>query len=146
MAQFFGKYRGQVTAIDTSDGMWKIKASVPMLLGGHTTGWALPCLGFTFDKAKVFFEVSIGDMVWIEFEQGNIDKPIWTGGWFKKGKEQDKHGIEMDGTLLEWTEEKIVSHGDLEVKKNLRVEGDLEVTGNLIVNGVLYYKSMQRVE
>lgn len=113
--KYFGKYRGKVTAVDNSDGMWKIKANVPKLLDGFTTGWALPCLGFAFDGAQAFFNISVGDMVWIEFEQGNIDYPIWTGGWFMKGQAPVTTGIMMNGTMVEWQDDGIVVHGNLVV-------------------------------
>ncbi len=28
---------------------------------------------------------SVGSGVWIEFEEGDLDKPVWTGSWFPEG-------------------------------------------------------------
>lgn len=144
--KYFGKYRGKVTAIDNSEGMWKIKAEVPKLLNGFTTGWALPCFSFTMEKVKMYLKVSVGDLVWVEFEQGDLDKPIWTGGWFKSTKEPDWQGIEIEENKLEWTKDKIIAHKDLEVKKNLTVKGNLTIDGNLTVNGTVYYKDMKKID
>ena len=113
--KFYGKYRGIVTAVDNSEGMWKIKASVPKLLGGYNTGWALPCLSFAFGNAKAGWTVTKGDTVWIEFEGGDIDFPIWTGGWFKKGEAPSYSGICINGVLLEWVNGGIKVHGSLNV-------------------------------
>lgn len=114
--KFFGKYRGTVTEVDSAGGMWKIKANVPKLLDGYTTGWALPCLNFAFDGALAGFPIKNGDTVWIEFEQGNIDLPIWTGGWFTEGGAPTFNGIMINGTLVEWQADKVVIHGDLVVQ------------------------------
>ena len=113
--KYFGKYRGTVTAVDNSDGMWKIKANVPKLLGGYTTGWALPCLSFAFGGAQAGFDIGKGDMVWIEFEQGNLDLPIWTGAWFTKGSAPSFKGIMINGTMLEFHDDSIEVHGNLQV-------------------------------
>ena len=113
--KYYGKYRGVVTAVDNSEGMWRIKASVPKLLGGYNTGWALPCLSFAFGNAKAGWTVAKGDTVWIEFEGGDIDFPIWTGGWFKKGEAPNYSGISINGVLLEWVKGGIRVHGSLNV-------------------------------
>lgn len=89
----FGKYRGIVTNVkDTDKNMCMIKAKVPSLLGHKSeTNWALPCVPFagTNENGKGFgmeFLPSPGDGVWMEFEKGDIDKPIWVGFWWRKGK------------------------------------------------------------
>jgi len=113
--KYYGKYRGRVVAVDTTGGMYRIRAEVPKLLDGYTTGWALPCLNFSFDEAMVGWDITVGDLVWIEFEQGNIDLPVWSGGWFTKGKAPSFKGIKINGTLLEFLDSSIKVHGDLTV-------------------------------
>jgi uncharacterized protein involved in type VI secretion and phage assembly len=41
--------------------------------------WALPCLPFAGIQSGMFVVPAIGSTVWIEFEQGNPDYPIWVG-------------------------------------------------------------------
>lgn len=125
--KYFGKYRGTVTQVDNSGGMWKVKANIPKLLNGYTTGWALPCLGFAFDGIQIGFKIAKGDMVWIEFEQGNIDLPIWTGGWFNKGQAPTFTGIMINGTLAEFKDDSVEIHGDLTVDGKVLC-GDLEAS------------------
>jgi hypothetical protein len=80
--RFYGKYRGQV--IDNLDplGLARIRASVPSVLADVPSGWALPCLPYTGDGSGLHLVPPLGAAVWIEFEGGDPDYPIWTGGWW----------------------------------------------------------------
>ncbi len=80
--RFFGKYRGLV--IDNVDPMQvgRILAQVPVVLGETPTSWAMPCVPTAGIQAGLFIVPPIGSQVWIEFEQGNLDYPIWTGGFW----------------------------------------------------------------
>lgn len=81
-APFFGKYRGVVT--DNNDPMMlgRVRARVPDVTGSAESGWALPCAP-SGGKSTGFFAVpSTGAGVWIEFEHGDPDYPIWSGCWW----------------------------------------------------------------
>ena len=80
--RFFGKYRGMV--LDNRDPMQigRIMAQVPDVLGESPSGWALPCTPAAGIQAGVFIAPPIGSQVWIEFERGDPDYPIWTGGFW----------------------------------------------------------------
>jgi uncharacterized protein involved in type VI secretion and phage assembly len=79
---FWGKYRGLVSDIQDPMGLGRIKARVPDVMGDEESGWALPCCPFGGDGMGLFGLPKVGGLVWIEFEQGNPDYPIWTGSWF----------------------------------------------------------------
>jgi len=85
--QFFGKYRGTVANNVDPMQMGRIQAIVPDATGAIPTSWALPCLPMTGIQAGVFTVPPIGAAVWIEFEQGNTDYPIWTGGFWGSAAE-----------------------------------------------------------
>ncbi len=87
MPQFFGKYRGTVANNVDPMQMGRIQAIVPDATGAIPTSWALPCLPMTGIQAGVFTVPPIGAAVWIEFEQGNTDYPIWTGGFWGSAAE-----------------------------------------------------------
>ena len=87
MPQFFGKYRGTVANNVDPMQMGRIQAIVPDATGAIPTSWALPCLPMTGTQAGVFTVPPIGAAVWIEFEQGNTDYPIWTGGFWGSAAE-----------------------------------------------------------
>lgn len=79
---FYGKYRGRVTDIDDPLMMGRIKANVPDVLGDDESGWAMPCVPFGGNGMGFFGLPSVGAGVWIEFEHGDPDYPIWTGCWW----------------------------------------------------------------
>jgi uncharacterized protein involved in type VI secretion and phage assembly len=80
--QFFGKYRGTVTDIQDPLMTGRIKANVPDVMGDQESGWAMPCAPFGGSGMGFFALPQVGAGVWIEFEHGDPDYPIWTGSWF----------------------------------------------------------------
>jgi uncharacterized protein involved in type VI secretion and phage assembly len=80
--QFFGKYRGTVTDIQDPLMTGRIKANVPDVMGDQESGWAMPCAPFGGSGMGFFALPKVGAGVWIEFEHGDPDYPIWTGCWF----------------------------------------------------------------
>ena len=60
----------------------RIQAQVPDVLGETSSSWALPCIPAAGSQAGCFIVPPIGSQVWIEFEQGDPDFPIWTGGFW----------------------------------------------------------------
>jgi uncharacterized protein involved in type VI secretion and phage assembly len=82
VAQYFGKYRGTVVNNVDPMQMGRIMAIVPDVTGPLPSSWALPCVPMAGPQAGQFVLPQIGAAVWIEFEQGNPDYPIWTGGFW----------------------------------------------------------------
>jgi uncharacterized protein involved in type VI secretion and phage assembly len=79
MAQYFGKYRGTVfNNIDPMQ-LGRIQAIVPDVTEVLPTSWALPCVPMAGIQCGEFAVPPIGASVWIEFEHGDRDYPIWAG-------------------------------------------------------------------
>ena len=81
-ARFYGKYRGVVTDIQDPLMTFRIRAKVPDVLGDQESGWAMPCAPFGGSQMGFFGLPVVGAGVWIEFEHGDPDYPIWTGAWW----------------------------------------------------------------
>ncbi|HSL69238.1 MAG TPA: phage baseplate assembly protein V [Longimicrobiales bacterium] len=79
---FVGKYRGIVTDIQDPMFMGRIRARVPDVMGDEESGWATPCAPFGGDQMGMFVLPKVGAGVWIEFEHGDPDYPIWSGVWW----------------------------------------------------------------
>lgn len=79
---FYGKFRGIVTDVQDPLMIGRIKARVPDVLGDQESGWALPCAPFGGQGVGFFALPTTGAGVWIEFEHGDPDYPIWAGCWF----------------------------------------------------------------
>lgn len=88
----FGKYRGIVTDIDDPNNQCRIRATVPAVLGEHACGWALPAAPFAGDGHGMVMLPKVGSGVWIEFEAGRLDNPIWTGMWWAGGQRPNPQG------------------------------------------------------
>src|SRR5208337_3789347 len=78
----YGKYRGTVINNVDPEQRGRIQAIVPTVSGLLPTSWALPCVPVAGQQSGIFIVPQIGASVWIEFEQGNPDLPIWTGGFW----------------------------------------------------------------
>ena len=57
----------------------RIMASVPDVANSIPTSWAMPCVPITGRQMGTYLLPQIGTGVWIEFEQGDPDYPIWSG-------------------------------------------------------------------
>ena len=77
--KYFGKYRGFV--IDNVDPLQtgRLMVQVPDVSGVLPSTWAMPCLPFAGTLSGFYVVPEIGSQVWIEFEQGDPDYPIWVG-------------------------------------------------------------------
>jgi type VI secretion system secreted protein VgrG len=88
--RYFGKYRGYVHATSDPENMGRIRAMVPRLLGEDTpTGWAMPSAPYAGPDQGLFTVPDIGAGVWIEFEEGDLSKPIWSGMWWGTPQNED---------------------------------------------------------
>jgi hypothetical protein len=83
--RFFGKHRGTVVDVDDPVGIARIRARVPELLGDEETGWALPSVPYAGEGVGLHLVPPIGAGVWIEFEAGDLSRPIWSGCWWSEG-------------------------------------------------------------
>ena len=92
---YFGKYRGIVTNVDDPLDQCRIRARVEGLLHGQETGWALPVAPFAGDGHGMVMLPVVGAGVWIEFEAGRLDNPIWSGGWWASGQRPEPRGAEL---------------------------------------------------
>ncbi len=79
---FYGKYRG--TVVNNIDPMQigRIQVMVPDVAGFMPSSWAMPCVPVAGINTGMFTVPPIGSGVWIEFERGDPDYPIWVGGYW----------------------------------------------------------------
>ena len=91
-SSYFGKYRGIVTDIDDPNNQCRIRATVPAVLGEQPCGWAMPAAPFAGDGHGMVMLPRVGSGVWIEFEAGRLDTPIWSGAWWASGQRPDPQG------------------------------------------------------
>lgn len=85
--QYFGKYRGTVVSNLDPQNRGRLLVSVPDVLGLAPSTWALPCVPLAGMQNGIFALPIIGAGVWVEFEQGDPDFPIWVGCFWGSGAE-----------------------------------------------------------
>ena len=82
MKRHYGKHRGTViTHIDPLQ-MGRVNVQVPGVTGLLPSSWALPCVPIAGKQMGTFMVPQIGSGVWVQFEAGDPDRPVWTGGWW----------------------------------------------------------------
>jgi hypothetical protein len=85
-ARHYGKYRGLVSDNADPEHRGRIRARVPEVLEQVETGWALPALPYAGPNQGTWTIPPPGAGVWIEFEAGDVSRPIWTGCWWSNGE------------------------------------------------------------
>ncbi len=80
--QYFGKYRGMVINNIDPEQRGRLMVQVPDVLGLGLSSWAMPCVPMAGPQMGTYFVPLISAGVWIEFEGGDPDYPIWTGGFW----------------------------------------------------------------
>lgn len=138
--RYYGKYAGQVTDNEDPDRRGAVKVRVPSIFGSEDEQavWARPCLPYGH-----FFVPPVDARVWVEFEAGDPDYPIWVGVWYADGevpqgadvspperrviRTASGHAVEMIDK--EGEEAIVITHKDGATKIELDSEGAVTLTG-----------------
>jgi hypothetical protein len=103
LEKHYGKYRGIVTDNQDPKNLGRIRAKVAEVLQDVDSGWALPSLPYS-GKGSGFFRVPpVAAGVWVEFESGDVSRPVWTGCWWADGQlpaDQDGNSATPDYSIL----------------------------------------------
>jgi hypothetical protein len=79
---YYGKYRGTVLQNVDPEQRGRLQLTIPDVLGPIPSSWAEPCVplaGPTGPPMGVYLVPPIGAGIWVEFEHGDPDHPIWVG-------------------------------------------------------------------
>lgn len=88
--KYWGKYRGFVQDNNDPEQLGRLKVTVPSLLADAVSGWAWPAVPYAGAGIGFFFMPQVGDLVWVEFIEGELDHPLWTGcSWGKPGGQSE---------------------------------------------------------
>jgi uncharacterized protein involved in type VI secretion and phage assembly len=85
--RYYGKYRGVVLNNIDPLQIGRLQVQVPDVANLLPLTWAMPCVPFAGKQMGWFAPPQIGAGVWVEFEQGNRDFPIWSGCWYGSAAE-----------------------------------------------------------
>jgi hypothetical protein len=95
MTNWFGKYRGKVEGNLDPMQQGRLQVSCPAVLGDGRMSWAMPCVPFAGSGVGLFLIPPQGANVWVEFEGGDPDYPIWSGCFWGVGEVPAMPAIEQ---------------------------------------------------
>jgi uncharacterized protein involved in type VI secretion and phage assembly len=90
--RYYGKYRGFVVDNADPEHLGRLMLRVPSVLGNDVvTGWATPCVPYGGGANQGILFIPEADAgVWVEFEEGDLEFPLWVGTfWSKPGGESE---------------------------------------------------------
>lgn len=86
MSKYFGKYRAIVVDVNDPEKRGRIRVTCPKVYGTDKSPWCQPCVPYAYDNGGDFVLPMKNDFVWVEFEEGDVRYPIYTGGLWAKDK------------------------------------------------------------
>ncbi|MDC8757006.1 phage baseplate assembly protein V [Janthinobacterium fluminis] len=136
----FGKFRGVVS--DNRDPLMlgRVRAKVQDVFGDNESGWALPALPYAGKSVGLFLVPPTDAWVWIEFEHGDPDYPIWTGCFWAQGEVPASPGVAEMKVLktdaVTVTLNDMPGAGGVKIETTLGMKVVISATGIEIDNGM----------
>ncbi|BBZ67733.1 baseplate assembly protein [Mycolicibacterium insubricum] len=76
--RYLGKHRGTVVNNVDPQHLGRIQVTVPDVSPGISS-WAMPCVPMGGQGHGIYTVPSMGSAVWVEYEHGDADYPVWVG-------------------------------------------------------------------
>lgn len=76
---FYGKFRGKVTDNKDPKSLGRVQVKAPDVYGEEVSGWAMPAVPYAGNGVGLFLIPPADASVWVEFENGDPDYPVWAG-------------------------------------------------------------------
>src|SRR5262249_47121643 len=83
---FYGKDRGGLTNNKDPNGLGRVRVKVRDVLGDEESGWAMPSAPYAGKDVGLYLIPPEKAFVWVEFEHGDPDYPIWCGCFWAEGE------------------------------------------------------------
>ena len=83
--KYYGMYQGIVTTNADPEKRGRLKVKCPTVLGAETeSAWCDPVVPVAYDHGGDFCIPARDEAVWLQFIEGDANKPVWLGGWWQK--------------------------------------------------------------
>lgn len=134
-SKYYGIYQGIVTQIEDPEKRGRIKCKIPDCLAGDVeSAWCDPLSIVAYDTGGDFCLPQVKEAVWILFIAGDVNRPVWCGGWWQKNKTPlGETYTRLDDTRImkyqDWT---IVIH-----KKEMTITNESENMIKMDSDGIL---------
>lgn len=80
--QLNGMFRGEVVNNIDPQQLGRVQITVPSVFGDNPLIWAMPCVPYAGPGVGFFFIPPVGAKLWIMFEGGDPEYPVWIGGYW----------------------------------------------------------------
>lgn len=127
--QTFGKYRGKVTDNKDPLGIGRLQARVPAI-APDPINWAMPCTPYAGPQEGFFMIPPVGANIWVEFEGGDPNYPIWSGCfWGETQKQKPPTDATSPEMKVLQTEKMVVSFDDKNSKLTAKLKPSADKGG-----------------
>ena len=141
--RWYGKYRAFVIDNEDPEKRGRLRLCIPSVLGASETGWALPCFPFGGGESYGWFAVPEKEaQVWAEFEEGDTNRPIWTGVFWQHEADVPEEAAKEEPTtrVFKTPSGHIMQFDDKEDEESFRLFHPREAEINIDKNGSLVLK------
>lgn len=151
--KYYGIYQGIVTNINDPEKRGRIRVKCPDILGGEIeSAWCDPLVQTAYDNGGDFCIPAKDEAVWLQFIAGDVNRPVWLGGWWQKNM------TPLGTNYSKVDQVRIISYADCTITMqngtininvgegvcDLKIEnGKVTIDGDLTVNGKVTARSIQ---
>lgn len=101
--EVFGKYKAYVRDINDPLQRGRIRVQCPEISGNGLTNWCETCTPVGYDGGGDIAVPKVGETVYIEFEGGDIRKPLYVGNFFSNFKSPlINHDYDVATRIISW--------------------------------------------
>lgn len=83
---YYGLYDGQVCNVKDPENRGRIQCIIPEVTGEYPSAWCEPCVPCASDDNGDFYLPNLKEYVWVMFEHGNPNKPVYLGSWYAQNR------------------------------------------------------------
>lgn len=131
---YSGLYKGIVSNIDDPEKRGRIKCLIPDVLGDRVeSAWCEPCVPVAYDYGGDFCLPQLNETIWLAFEKGNSNFPVYLGNWWQK----EMTPLGANYSVSSASSVRIISFDNCSLilkDGKVNIVGDLEVSGSIVQN------------
>lgn len=86
MSEHMGVYPAQVVNVKDPEQRGRVRVKCPEVLEDEVSAWCEPGYSYAVDFGGDFCIPSINEWVWVTFQEGDLDSPVYLGGWWQEKK------------------------------------------------------------
>ena len=81
-SKYYGIYRAKVVEQNDERQRGRIKVQIPSITGEGKSQYCEACMNVAYDNGGDLAVPKMGDTVWVMFEEGDVNKPVYVGNFF----------------------------------------------------------------